>query len=186
MPNRSVATPPPVGEDTTPPVITVNTPAAAGSFTGTIPFNVTISDADSDVSNVWIGLGGNPIPAQAYVDPASSSFTGSLNVGELAPGNYFFYVSAIDSEGNQSSTSFELTVAAPTSGFQSLSGGVIGRAEVSGNLTPAATTVITSVIQRGETEITYKIPRFYEVFADGSFGAEVVWDSGQQRFEYAA
>lgn len=186
MPNRAAgSTPPPSGTDTTPPTISISQPVTGTTYTNTIPFSANVSDA-SGLSNVWIGLGGNPIPAAVYTSPSTTLFSGSLDVTQVAPGTYYFYVAAQDNAGNQNSTNFQVTVAAPTSGSQSISGGVIATATVTGDLTLQSTPTITSVAQRGEVVLETRVPRYYEVLADGSLGAELTWNSSSQRFEYAA
>ncbi len=98
--------PPPL--DTTPPSVSIASPAAGGTISGTVPVQVTASD-NVGVASVILKLDGTSLGSDT-----SSPYTFSWNTSTVPNGTHTLTATAADAAGNTASNSISATVSNTT------------------------------------------------------------------------
>lgn len=96
--------------DTTPPTVSIGSPASGSTVSGTVNVQVSASD-NTGVSTVQISVDGSPVGTALTVAP----FTYSWNTSGLTNGSHTLTATATDLAGNSTSSSVTVTVSNSTS-----------------------------------------------------------------------
>ncbi|HKI46440.1 MAG TPA: glycosyl hydrolase family 18 protein, partial [Balneolales bacterium] len=107
--------------DTTPPTVSISSPASGSTVSGTANVQIQASD-NIGVSLVQLSVDGTTIGSSLTIAP----FTFSWNTGGLADGTHTLQATALDAAGNKSTTSETVTVSNTTTSGGSTTGSVSG------------------------------------------------------------
>lgn len=182
-PNRSGTQPPPQS-DVAAPTFTWRTPTDLSSLHTTLSFDFDVADA-SEVTTVWMGIGGNPVPPITLTGTdLRGTRTGNLDVSGLS-GTYFPYIAAQDVHGNQGGLSRQVTITVPPGGApdQVLRGEVTGASVLTGRLSQTPQPTITEVVGLSVNQRVVGVPRYFLSANGEPTEVEVEWNSSTQAWD---
>ncbi len=103
----SIAAPPPPA-DTTPPTVSITSPANGATVSGSVSIAASASDAGSGVTSVEFRVDG-----QLIATDATGPYSAVWNATGAASGPHTIEVKAIDGSGNSTTSSIQVSIAAP-------------------------------------------------------------------------
>lgn len=173
------------GGPTPNPSLSIVTPTPSSSHTGTLDYNVTLTDAPSGYT-LYVGLAQSGISdARAAAD---APHVDSLDLsGLVGTSSQTFYAALHNSAGTLLASDTRTVTVSPDPEepppATDLSGSMTISVDFSGNLVPASVPEVTRVAQIGQETVSYRRPLFFEILEDGTVGQRVVWNSANARFE---
>lgn len=171
--------------------VSITTPAEGSSHTGTLSWAATLASQPSGYT-LYVGLGGasqNIYVAETAVNATGDNHSGTLDLSGIDPAGetVSLYAALHNSSGGlAASDGVNVTVAPSDPGQvgQDFSVRIDGTGAVSADFQFSSVVAVSRVASVGFEEVTYRRPKLVEIMDDGSYGAEVVWNSANSRFEY--